>query len=75
MAHTAALHVDAPVAVEIAFEYQDAPSARSPLVDAAYAQLAIETDKLFAVITWPGRPGAVRHPRTRPPRCRLGPPR
>jgi hypothetical protein len=58
--NTAALRVDVAVAVEIASAYLDAPSTRSPLAEAAYARLALETDRLFAAITWMGGPDAVR---------------
>ena len=58
--NTAALRVDAAVAAEIASAYLDAPSGRAPIVEAAYARLAMETDRLFAAITWPSRPDAVR---------------
>jgi hypothetical protein len=58
--NTAALRVDVAVADEIASAYLDAPSTRSPLVEAAYARLGLETDRLFAAITWMGGPDAVR---------------
>jgi hypothetical protein len=56
----AALRVNEPVAIEVAAVYLDSPPRRSPVVEAAYERLAIESDRLYAAITAPGRPGSVR---------------
>jgi hypothetical protein len=45
---------------EVAAAYLDTPARRDPVVAAAYAQLATESDRLFARITSPDRPGRVR---------------
>jgi len=52
--------VDPMMAHEVAAAYLDAPSRRDPHTDAAYAQLAIESDTLFRRITSPERNDAVR---------------
>src|SRR5262245_39843953 len=52
--------VDPAMAHEVAAAYLDAPSRRDPRTDAAYAQLAIESDTVFRQITSPDRNDAVR---------------
>ena len=52
--------VDPVMAHEVAAAYLDAPSRRDPLTDAAYSQLATESDALFRRVTSPDRPDAVR---------------
>ncbi len=54
------LQVDELVAVEIAAAYLGSAIVRSPVVGAAFEQLAVETDHLYAAITSQDRPGAVR---------------
>ncbi len=54
------LRVSEPVAAEVAAAYLDSATVRSPIVEAAYGQLAIETDRLFAAITAPVGPGSMR---------------
>lgn len=56
----AALRVNRMVAVEIASAYLETPIVGSALVGSAYAQLAIESDRLFAAITSPARPDSIR---------------
>ena len=52
--------VDPAIAAEVAAAYVDGPEVLSPFVVASYAQLATESDRLFAALTDPGAPGSVR---------------
>lgn len=54
------MRVDPAVAVEVAAAYLDAPAPRSPLVEAAYRQLTVETDALYLAATSPDGPLAVQ---------------
>jgi hypothetical protein len=60
--------VDPTAAREVAAAYVDTPSRRHPVVTAAYAQLATESDRLFRRITSPDRPDRVRVAFTKCPR-------
>ena len=53
-------HVDPLLAHEVAAAYLDAHSRRDPLVEAAYADLVTESDRLFRWITSTDRPDPVR---------------
>jgi hypothetical protein len=48
------------LAHEVAAAYLEARPRRDPLIEAAYAQLATEADRLFRRVTSPDRPDAVR---------------
>jgi hypothetical protein len=52
--------VDPAAAHDVASAYVDTPSRPHPLVAAAYAQLAAESDQLFQRLTSPERPDRVR---------------
>src|SRR5882724_10199838 len=54
------LRVEPTIAGEIASAYFETTSVPSPLARAAYAQLTLETDRLFARMTSPDRPDGVR---------------
>jgi hypothetical protein len=52
--------VDPVVAHEVAAAYLEVPGRRDPLTNAAYAELATESDTIFRRITSPDRPDVVR---------------
>src|SRR5690606_20529342 len=52
--------VDEAAARLVADAYDASASRRDRLVEASYAQLAVECDRLFREMTAPDRPGAVR---------------
>jgi hypothetical protein len=52
--------VDPPAARAVATAYNDTPTSRHPLVEAAYAQLIAETDRIFRHLSSADRPDRVR---------------
>jgi hypothetical protein len=52
-------HVEPAAAHDVAAAYTDTPTTRDPLVAAAYARLATESDQLFRRLTAPDRPDRV----------------
>lgn len=60
LAKIASRRVDPALAHEVAAAYLDAPTRRDPLIEAAFARLVTESDRLFRLITAPDRPDPVR---------------